>query len=280
VSLNPALRHPVRWHRLRAEARRSAAYLVSYPKSGRTWFRFILASYLTDALDLPVELDLRTVFQVVPNYDLDPQRGLPAVLDRSDLPLVLVSHLPYSPLLFPRRPVIFMVRDANDIMVSSYFHSTRHKHVYSGEIADFIRDPQHGLAHYIRYLNGWAPVLRGRTHLVFSYEQLSARPTDVTSRALEFLGIPVNEAAVARAVESSRFEVMRELEISRGIPGHDYDRSDENSLRIRRGEVGGASRHLSRSDMDWIEETLARQLIPAARHLQSASTVQPIARRA
>jgi hypothetical protein len=263
---------------LRAEARRSTAYLASYPKSGRTWFRFILASYLTDWLNLPVDLDLRTVFQVVPNYDLDRQRGLPAVLDRSDLPLVLVSHLPYSALLFPPRPVVFMVRDAGDVMVSSYFHATRHKRVYSGEIAEFIRNPRHGLAHYISYLNGWARGLRGRKHLVFSYEQLWARPTDVTANVLEFLEIPVDEVGVARAVENSRFEVMRELEVSRGIPGHDYDRSDENSLRVRRGEVGGASRHLSPSDLEWIEHTLARELTPAARQLQAASTAEPIAR--
>jgi hypothetical protein len=273
VTLNPALRHPLRWHRLRVEARRSTAYLASYPKSGRTWFRFILANYFADTLDLPIELDLRTVFQIVPNYDLDPKRGLPAVVDRSDLPLVLVSHLPYSALLFPPRPIIFMVRNASDLMVSSYFHSTRHKRVYSGSIGEFVRDPTHGLARYIRYLNGWARGLRGRPHLVFSYEQLSTRPQAMTARVLEFLRLPIDEAAVARAVENSRFDVMKELEVSRGIHGHSYDRSDDESLRVRRGEVGGASRYLDRSEIAWIEETLLRDLSPAARQLQGVSTV-------
>jgi len=244
------------------------AVLVSYPKSGRTWFRFILSSYLARAFNLEFTPDLHSMFRVMPNFDMDPVRGLPAfAFSRHGPrpPLVPVSHLPYSRSRFRSFPAILMVRDPRDVMVSAYFHATRHKHRFHGGITEFLNDPEQGVTSLTRYLNGWASGLRQRRHVVVSYEHLSRDPQAETERVLAFLQIGLKPALVAEAVEAARFRNMQELEQAAGLPGHDYDRGDSESLRMRRGKVGGFADYLTAGQIDLIEATCHRELTAEAR---------------
>lgn len=246
------------------------AFLASYPKSGRTWFRFILANYFSIAAGLGRDVTLHSMFAIVPNFATDEARGIPAFQfreKRPDVPLILVSHNSYRWRVFLSRPVIFMVRDPRDVMVSAYFHATRHKHRYANDISSFLRDPREGLPRLIRYINGWATGLEGHRHLLLSYEHLSAEPETATAGVLRFLGRPVDVQAVAQAVERSRFDVMRDLERREGLPAHSYDTSDDEALRMRRGKPGGFADYLTRADLGFIENTLAAGLIPAAKAL-------------
>lgn len=246
------------------------AILASYPKSGRTWFRFILSSYLAGAFGLKPAPDLHSMFRVMPNFDMDPVRGLPAFAfarHQPRPPLVAVSHLPYSRLRFRSLPVIFMLRDPRDVMVSSYFHATRQKHRFSGDIDGFLGHPDQGVASLTRYLNGWAAGLQHRRHILVSYEDLSRDPQGQTERVLGFLGLKADPQALAQAVEAARFQKMQELERATGLPGHDYDRSDGESLRMRRGKVGGFADYLSPDQIRLVEAACDRQLTPGAKAL-------------
>jgi hypothetical protein len=244
------------------------AILASFPKSGRTWFRFILSNYFNDVFALGQDVDLHSTFRIVPNLDLDKERGIPSFRFRDRrpaMPLVLVTHLDYSARLFNDRPVIFLVRDPRDVLVSSYYHATRHKHRFTGGIDEFLKDPEQGARHLVVYLNRWAAGIEAHRHLVLDYESLSADPVASTRKALEFLGCGVDDAALVRAVEASRFEAMREIEQRVGIPGHDYDRGDEQSLRMRKGKAGGFTDELSAAQIAWVDRTLGATLSPAAR---------------
>jgi len=253
-----------------AAAQDAAALLASYPKSGRTWFRFILANYFVMASGREFPLDLQSMFAIVPNFALDPVRGVTAFQFAKavgDVPMVLVTHDRYRPMRFARSPIIFMVRDPRDVMVSAYFHATRHKKTYSGDIDTFVHDAEHGLPRLIRYLNGWADGLRSHRHLVLSYERLSEDTEATTADALRFLGREVDEPALRRAIEVSCLDRMRKVEQIGGIPAHNYDRSDPEALRVRRGKVGGFTDYLDPTTIEWIEESCVHNLTSAARSL-------------
>jgi alcohol sulfotransferase len=102
---------------------------------------------------------------------------------------------------------------------------------------------------------------------LIGYEQLSSAPAAASEAVLGFLGVPVERALVQRAVAASRFEAMQALERETGIPAHRYDRNDPNSLRMRRGKVGGFADYLSADDTDYVESTLAARLSNEARDL-------------
>ena len=267
-SLARGARHEIQRMRLLERLNEIDAFLVSYPKSGRTWLRFALSHYFAKMAALGFAPDLVTTFKVVPNFDLDRIRGLPAFVGKKDgLPLIAVSHLRYEPDYFAGHPTLFLVRDPRDVMVSAYFHATRQKHRFDGDISTFLRDRHQGLASLIQYLNGWADGMADSPSITLSYERMTQDPAREIGRLLDFLALPVNTVALDEVVIASRFDAMRKLEQKDGIPGHDYDRSDEQSLRMRKGKVGGYAEHLDGNDQAYIVDQCNQRLTPQARSL-------------
>lgn len=243
---------------LRDAARRADAFLVSYPKSGRTWLRFLLSCYLAELGKLGFTPDLTTTFRVLPNFDRDPVRGVGAFAAQgTGMPLIPVSHLPYRPRLFLDRPVVFLVRDPRDVMVSAYFHATRHKQTFSGTIATFLDDHEYGTPALIRFLNGWADGLANGRHLIVSYERMLAESEFVVSAILSFLDVEIRHDILGRAIAAAQFDQMRDLEREQGIPGHAYDRADPQSLRMRSGK--------SKAFAEWLSDEQARGVLDRCR---------------
>lgn len=259
---------------LRLAAARADAFLVSYPKSGRTWLRYLLSCYFAETARLGFEPDLTTTFRVLPNFDRDPVRGIDAFAGRSgeaELPLVLVSHLPYRERLFLNRPVLFLVRDPRDVIVSAYFHATRHKKTFTGDMGAFLDEPKYGLAALTGYLNGWAEGLAGRRHHLISYERMLAQPIPTVTGILSFLGVKAEPHILAHAVAAAQFDRMRDKERDGGIPGHDYDRNDEQSMRMRSGKAGGFGQWLSPDQAELVLRRCRTDLSLGARALIAAA---------
>lgn len=248
---------------------RAAGAIASYPKSGRTWLRFILANYFDLVFDLGLAIDLHSMFQVIPNDQLDEVRGRRAFRfeRRPGMPFLFASHAPYRRALFAGKRVLFMLREPKDLMVSAYFHKARHGGGYQGGIKPFLRDPQHGIADYVRYSNRWAERLGAHPHLVTSYERLAADSEQVVLAVLGLFEVRVDRAALAEAVARSRFERMRALEVAKGVAGHQYDRGAAEASRMRKGKIGGFGDHLDDDDVAFVDQGCRAGLSPAARQL-------------
>lgn len=253
--------------------------LASFPKSGRTWLRFALSCYLDHAAHLELRPDLATTFRILPNLDRDPLRGLPgfAYLDFPSVPLIAVTHRPFERELFQDRPIIFLTRDPRDVMVSAYFHATRHKNRFRGSIHDFILDRYQGMPALLRYLDGWAGGLAGSRHHLVTYEALSQNLAEALDAIIAFLGLARDHGAVTHAVHRSSFQAMRDIEQRAGIPGHHYDRSDGESLRMRKGKAGGFQDYLSAGEIRLVDTMWAEGASAEARALFGPTWQNPIA---
>ena len=252
--------------------------LVSYPKSGRTWLRFILSYYFVLAYGLDCSVNLHEMFAVLPNLDWDADQGLPAFLDGPAIglvPLLAVTH--ERPRLFRNHdvPTIYMTRDIRDVLVSSYFHATRHKRDFRGDIDAFVRDRSRGLHQVAEHYNCWASYLSKVPHRVISYESLSSDPQTTVSTAIAFLNLEPSAPLIAQSIAAAEIGKMRSMEIAAGLPGHRYDRSDPEALRVRRGLVGGYADYLSVKTCLWIHEEWSKAITPEARHLLGASLAAP-----
>lgn len=259
--------------RLTRYATSADCFLVSYPKSGRTWLRYMLASYFASLDGRAEPIDLFNMFTMLPNFALDAERGIPAFFAGrgGPVPRVWVSHHNFRRSLFFHKPVIMMIRDPRDVIVSGYFHAVRHKHRFEGTMADFIKDESQGLPEMCRYLNGWAKGIENRRHNVLSYESLSADTEQGLRSTLEFLNCPIDVAALKAAVLAGNFAAMQDLEVKEGLPAHEYDRSDNESLRMRRGQAGGFRDYLDDAMLETVREICARGLSPKARTLFARS---------
>ena len=261
--------------KLLGQAPKRATFLCSYPKSGRTWLRFVVASYLDLLFGLGIDVDFRSLFTLVPNDKLK-ARGLSEYHYWGDprVPLVVASHAPYDD-RFGDSDIIFMVRSPLDVLVSQYYHRTNQLHAFQGDLGDYVRDPDHGVARLVAYLNSWAEPLGERRSLVVSYEAMQADAVSVAATVAAFVGLPSDLDALKEAVDRSSFERMRDLEIRDGIPGHQYDRANPDARRVREGRVGAFREHLAAEDLEYVRSALRDRLTPTAAALLREAGVAP-----
>jgi alcohol sulfotransferase len=201
------------------------ALICSHPRSGGRWLRFLLGHYLSAHHQLGATVTPETIFSIVPDHQDNPDRGYGAFAfpGRRGLPLVAVSHQPYSWELHRGYPTIFLVRNAYDVTVSAYFHLTREKGKYDGSIRDFVRDPKLGMKPWIDYLNVWSPKLLTHRDVAFvAYGELDRDASGALRRVLGFLDQPVDERLIDGAV--TRGDAFRSArKIRTGQEGNFWD---------------------------------------------------------
>src|SRR3546814_3551258 len=84
----------------------------------------------------------------------------------------------------------------------------------------------------------WAKGLLRTQHLILSYEGMLSQTEKSVAEILNFIGLAINISALRNAIAAAQFDRMQEQERAQGIPGHEYDRSDVLSLRMRSGKAG------------------------------------------
>jgi hypothetical protein len=240
------------------------ALICSYPKSGRTWLRYMLAHVLVTHFALDVKLDLATMFSVLPNDDLDVERGWPGYRFRGVLPSVATSHERYEERLHGGCRIVFLVRDPRDVVVSYWFHRSRHMGRFTGELSEFVRDPRYGIMDMLAYLETWAAAAERERLLIVSYEETKADAFFSLRRICDFLEVPVSDDTIRAAAAAGEFSRMREMERETAVGGYAYDRSDDSALRVRRGHVHGFVDYLSRAE----EEIIGAHLASASHRVQ------------
>lgn len=163
------------------------------------------------ALDLPTDFDW--LLRLLPNDEPDPVRGLPAYAYADDprIPLIVSSHAEFSPDLV-MYPVVYILRNPYDVLVSNYFHNTRQWKHFSGPISQYLHDERFGVPALVKYLNSWTVGLAGAEvrALITTYEQMTADASGVLED-VSFFGMPIDAGKVADAVEAGRFGRMREI---------------------------------------------------------------------
>jgi hypothetical protein len=242
--------------------------------------RFALARYMDQVLDLGLDVDLHTMWKVLPNFDSDnPQPGRDlesyAFYDRPDVPLIVSTHLPFDPDLFGHLPIVFLVRSPYDVVVSYFFQRSKTQSDYGGDLKSFVRDEELGAPALVGYLNAWAPLLNSNGALTLSYESLREDARPGFRRIVAKFGLPVDEGAIGEALDYASIPNMREIELRKGIVNLNYDQSDPDALRVRRAVVGGFRDYLDAEDTRYVRETCSSGLNAEAWKLLARHSVTP-----
>jgi hypothetical protein len=228
VKRNWVLRSSVNAFRHRG-VRRADALLVSYPKSGNTWMKSMLAHALTG---------------VVMSFDAteDAIGTIGGVMDVPALVAgggrILKSHEAFSAGVRAPGRVVYIVRDGRDVAVS-YYAQFRRKGVESEAFSSFLPrfvagevDPYGPWgAHVTSWLD--RDVARDGRLLTIRYEDLLEDPSGGLQQTLEFLGVRVGADVVEAAVEANRFEQMRQRETESA-----FHQKQGDQFFVRRGIAG------------------------------------------
>jgi hypothetical protein len=127
-------------------------------------------------------------------------------------------------------------------------------------VTQFIEDPERGIFNLARHLNNWAEGLRRHPHFIHGYEDLQSDTEGHTIEALRFLGCRINIVARLGAVHASQLEAMYKPGKAEGMPDHDCDRNDDESLHVRKEKTESFGECLTPEHSALIESILFRQL--------------------
>lgn len=189
-------------------------FLVSYPRSGNTWTRFLLGN-LIDQKD-PVRFS--NVESRIPEIYFNRDR----FLRQLPRPRMIKSHECFQP-HYPR--VIYIVRDPRDVAVSFYHHNVKARNISDDyPIASFV--PRFIAGEFDRKFGSWRDNVLSWTvvrrddprFLMLRYEDMKRDPVAVLTSVVAFLErcsfreINSSSDALQRAVELSTPERMRTLE--------------------------------------------------------------------
>ena len=249
------------------------ATVVSYPKSGRTWFSTLYFHYARAVLGAA---DLVQQSLHMPDRNLAFQQLLADKAKHGAFPVCVFTHLgfsgrkPFESSQDPwpdkahsllKRPAVLIVRDPRDVVVSHYHHLRAVGGVLDPSLAlsDFIRGSW-GIERIVRFMNLFGAALaehHKNIHLC-SDESLKRDTAGAFSAAMTFLRAPLDPAAVEQAVAESSFDRLKDQErSSRSYQGASLE---PDAFRFRKGDIGGYARELSSADAEYLNQVVADRL--------------------
>jgi Sulfotransferase domain len=182
-------------------------FLVSFPKSGNTWTRFLIANLMHP--EQPA--DFANLYKLVPDPFGTPKR----LFDKMSRPRVIKSHECFDP-RYPR--VIYIVRDPRDVAVSQYhYHRKCRKIADDYPIEQFVgrflagQTCPHGS--WGEHVSTWLATRRHDPRfLLLRYEDMVSSIHTEIAKIASFLKIAATPELLAQAADRSSADKMRKLE--------------------------------------------------------------------
>jgi hypothetical protein len=204
-------------------------FIVSYPKSGNTWVRFLIGNYLTGN-----ECTFANNHLITPDIHMNPERC--AEVNR---PRFIKSHSPYQP-KYPN--VIYVVRDGRDVAVSYFHYSLKMRNIdqdvgFSEFLEMFNKGEIDPFGRWSDHIHGWIDH-RNDSVLIVRYEDLLDDTARELRRMIEFCNIKTQESAIHEAVQASSFERMQRLREEQQDIIQSIRESDSKKKFLRSGKKG------------------------------------------
>jgi Sulfotransferase domain len=255
--------------RLKRDLRDSAwlsdadAVIVSYPKSGRTFVRAMLACLFQRRFGI----DQRSLLEFSALRRASP-----------DVPRVLFSHagdamrapdeITVDPRVYAGKKLVLIARHPGDIAISRYHHlKHRSRDRARRRLADqpldsFVWAAEGGIPSIVSFLNQFAAV---PGVIIIRYEDFLSDPTGALQRLVNAIGLEANSDDIACAVEFASLPNLKRREREGYFTSPRLRRArdrDERSGKVRAGVSGGYRAQLDPATAARIDDYVAEKLNP------------------
>jgi hypothetical protein len=253
-------------------------FLVSYPRSGNTWTRFLLGNLLYP--DAPVTFS--NIESRIPEIYFNRDRVLRAL----PRPRMLKSHESFQP-HYPH--VIYVVRDPRDVAISFYHHNVKARNIpddypMTSFVSRFIAgefDQKFGS--WRDNVLSWVS-LRGENpnFMMLRYEEMKLDTARSLLHVVTFLEhcsfrkIDSSPEALQRAIELSSPERMRTLEKEEAASWVLTKSTRSDKPFVRTAKAGGWKSQLAPESVEAIESAWGDLMQNLGYELSSGSKAAPV----
>jgi hypothetical protein len=251
-------------HAVRLPVFQKNRVVVSYPRSGRTWLRFLFH-------DLMRQLEIADKYCALVTFKHDG-----AMIWRDPKERYRPEKGAYK-----KRDVLLMVRNPRAVMVSLYYFLARRKcipWVQNLSLSKFVRH-ELGLAFLVRFMNDWARNGgQAKSLTVFAYEDMRSEPAKHLDLLVKWIGLQnVTPEMIQKALDRCSIDRMREVDAKEWLPEEEGAKRytlGETSM-VREARVGGFRHHFSEEDLQWMDRYIDKNLSKVFGRYRSPTTITP-----
>ena len=238
--------------------------IVSYPKSGRTFVRAMLARLFQRRFGV----DERQLLEF-PMLENAPNEVPRVLFTHAGDTMRSVDQIQSDASTYRGKKVALIARHPGDIAVSRYHHlkhrsrDRARRKLAELPLDDFVWAEQGGVPSIVKFLNDFA-ALPGVT--IVRYEDFLAKPATALAKLAKAIGLKVSAADIADAVEFGSIDQLRRHEREGYFQSSRLRaarKGDEKSFKVRQGKSGGYRVQLSPSAVKRIDDYVAKNLDPS-----------------
>lgn len=235
-------------------------FLVSFPKSGNTWLRFLIASAIQQRYGLQRRVNFFSIHDIIPDVGLSTKIREQGVFGCSHLPRIIKSHSGYNPYY---HRVLVLVRDPRDAIVSYYHYLKNYNHraVSDGmTMSQFIRDKNYGPEAWVAHTESWLNVNRAEQIIkFFRYEDLLQDTEKQLYLMLDLMGIEADSSTLQAAISACSKENMKQSELRHMSAGWLKD-GQSSFVRQAKANKGSALSDEDRTIIEALTRSTAQKL--------------------
>lgn len=230
-----------------------AGALVSYPKSGRTWLRFMLNTYLCRVFGLETDNVFEAETKLAHRLKIENTHLLSAMIFKKPFwetgPIKISGSAGFKS--------VWLTRNARDTLRSAYYQATQRIKVFGGTPSAFLQDPRFGavkIASFYAQMHAIQGQFPGLT--IIRYEDCKQDPTQSLAQYITGLGLAPDPEAIAYAVDQGGMANMRSLSTRpayANTPLAPTDVNDPNSYKTR----GGNQQIFTDEELVYIDQVMA-----------------------
>jgi len=248
------------------------AVIVSFPKSGRTFVRAMLARLYQRRFGI----DERKLLEF-PLLRRAPAAAPRLLFTHAGDAMRAPGQIQVDPAAFAHAKVVLIARHPGDVAVSR-FHHLKHRsrdrarrRLAEQPLETFVWSDQGGIPSIVRFLNSFA-ALPGIT--IVRYSEFLERPDTALRKLADGIALEVDDADIVDAVEFGQLDNLRQREREGYFTSARLQQAksgDAQSFKVRSGTSGGYRAALDAQEAARIDTYIDEQLDPVFGYSRSES---------
>lgn len=216
------------------------SFIISYPKSGRTWLQKMIIEAVKLEGNKTINLDdVSNLKEYFPDFPLMLSTHASSSWEEivHDEQKILKEDLDQ----YIHGKIIYLYRDPRDVLVSQFYHMTLRSGFTSLKKEEMLFSENVGIRKIVNFMNKWLKFANSHPNDIYSisYEGLKKDPIRILTELFEFLEYNISLKNIEQAIENTTLKKMQEKETaSSSTPWSSTKSNETNAFQSRKGIVG------------------------------------------